>query len=305
MIDIENKQLGIIFNIERYAVFDGPGIRTIVFLKGCHLHCRWCQNPEGQNPEVELAFFADNCIGCMNCTSVCPHGAIYIVNGMSTTDWDRCKQSHKCVEVCQTEARKQVGEKITAEQVVEEVEKDVAFYRRSGGGVTLSGGEPIMQPDFAAEILRLCRSKYISTTVETSGFARSDDLMKVLEYADFIYYDVKHMDSKKHMEGTGFGNELTLENLEKIPVGRNLVVRVPVVPGYNDSEKNIRETAIFVRKMGKIKKIELLPYNRLGVLKYERIGKKYLLSDLETPTAREMSKLQSLVESCGIQCEVV
>ena len=305
MIDIENKQLGIIFNIERYAVFDGPGIRTIVFLKGCHLHCRWCQNPEGQNPEVELAFFADNCTGCMNCTSVCPHGAICMVNGMSTTDWSRCKQSHKCVEVCQTEARKQVGEKMTAEQVVEEVEKDAAFYRRSGGGVTLSGGEPIMQPDFAAEILRLCRSKYINTTVETSGFVRSDDLMKVLEYANFIYYDVKHMDAKKHMEGTGFGNELILENLKKIPVGKNLVVRIPIVSGYNDSENNIRETAIFARKMGKVKKIELLPYNRLGVLKYEHIGKKYSLPDLESPTAREMNKLKSLVESCGIQCEIV
>ncbi len=299
------KKEGLVFNIERYAVFDGPGIRTIVFFKGCPLSCLWCQNPEGQKPEIELAFFQDNCTGCMRCAEACPYGAVMAENGHSATNWGKCRASLKCVDVCTAEARKQIGEVKTAEQVVDEVVKDEAFYRRSGGGITLSGGEPLMQPDFAAEILRFCKSKNLHTAIETSGYSRYDDLIKVMEYTDAVYYDVKHMDSEKHKEGIGVGNEIILDNLDKIPNSKAVVVRIPVVPEYNDSEPTMREIVTFVKKLGTVQRIELLPYNQLGIMKYERIGRDYLLSGVKPPTREVVTGLKNLIISCGMPCEIV
>ena len=300
-----NQKRGTIFNVEGYAVYDGPGIRTIVFLKGCPLTCFWCQNPEGHEPQCQLAFFPDNCIGCGRCASACPNEAVERIEGKSVMNWDKCRRCFKCVEVCLTEARKIMGKLVTAEEVVEEVIKDMPFYRRSGGGITLSGGEPLMQADFASKILRLCKERNISTAIEISGFADKNDFTKVLRYTDFIYYDLKHMDSKKHKAGVGVGNEMILENLNRIPMNMTVIVRVPIVPGYNDSRKNILDTAEFVEKLNKVKKIELLPYNKLGVSKYERLGKKYLLPNIELPSHEEMSRLKNVVETCGIPCEIV
>jgi len=296
---------GTIFNIEGYAVYDGPGIRTLVFLKGCPLRCLWCQNPEGQDPRTQLLFFPDDCIGCMRCVSVCPNGAVEQTDEKIVVKLDKCRRCFKCVEVCPVEARKRTAKFLTAEEVVEEVAKDRAFYRRSNGGVTLSGGEPLMQPDFTSEILRLCHERNIHTAIETAGFGAQDDFMKVLRYTDFIFFDIKHMDSKKHKAAVGVGNEKILENLKRVPKNKTLVVRIPIVPGVNDSEKNILDTARCVSKLKKVKKIELLPYNKLGVLKYERLGRPYLLPNVDRPKGEEMDKLKSIVEACGVVCEIL
>jgi pyruvate formate lyase activating enzyme len=210
------------------------------------------------------------------------------------------------VEVCPAEARKLVGEIKTSEQVTAEAEKDMCFYRRSGGGITLSGGEPLMQPLFASEILWLCKQRNIHTAIETSGFARWADFMKILQYTDFIYYDIKHMDSSKHKMGTGVGNELILENIMKIPKSVNLVVRIPIVPGFNDSEENIKETTVFVKELGKVNKIELLPYHQLGVSKCEYLGKTgHSYNNIDPPNDQKVTFFKHVVELNGLQCEVV
>jgi len=299
---------GMIFNIERYAVHDGPGIRTIVFLSGCQLRCLWCANPEGQKLKPQFAFFLDKCTGCMKCLSVCPNKAIEQINGKIVMNWNKCKRCLKCVEVCPNEARESLTKVMTSKEILEEVIKDIPFYRRSNGGVTLSGGDPLMQIDFASEILKLCKEREIHTVIETSGFADWDDFVKILKYTDFIFYDIKHMDTKKHKYGTGVSNEKILENLKKITnlyKDINVVVRIPVIPNFNDSEENITNTAKFVKSFKNIRKIELLPYHKLGVIKYERIGKPYLLKDLNAPRSEDLIKLKNIIEANNIKCEIL
>lgn len=299
---------GMVFNIEGYAVHDGPGIRTIVFLSGCRLRCLWCANPESQELKPQLAFFSDKCTGCGRCISICSNKAIEQVNGKITMDWDKCKRCLKCVEICPNEAREILTRVMTSKEVLGEIIKDVPFYRRSNGGITLSGGDPLVNIDFASDILRLCKEREIHTAIETSGFADWDDFVKILKYTDFIFYDIKHMDSKKHKYGTGVSNEKILENLKKITnlyKDINVVVRIPVIPNFNDSEENITNTAQFVKALKNIRKIELLPYHRLGEIKYERIGKTYSLKDINPPENRDLIKLKNIIEANNVKCEIL
>ena len=295
-----------VFNIERYAVHDGPGIRTIVFLSGCSLRCLWCQNPEGIELKPQLAFFPDKCTGCMQCFLVCPNKAIEQVNGEIVMNWSKCKRCLKCVEVCPNKARESLTKVITSKEVLEEVIKDIPFYHRSNGGVTLSGGDPLIQIDFVSEILRLCKERGIHTAIETSGFADWDDFLKILKYTDFIFFDIKHMDSKKHKYGTGVSNEKILENIRKVSnLGKNIIIRIPVIPNFNDSEESIKDTVKFVKNMKNIIKIELLPYHKLGVIKYERIGKTYLLKDINPPENSDLIKFKNIIEANDIKCEIL
>ncbi|MBA7566243.1 4-hydroxyphenylacetate decarboxylase activating enzyme [subsurface metagenome] len=297
---------GMVFNIERYAVHDGPGIRTIVFLVGCPLRCLWCQNPEGMELKPQLAFFPDKCTGCMRCLSVCPNKAIERVNEKILMNWDKCNRCLKCVKICPNEARKSLTKTMTSKEVLEEVIKDIPFYRRSGGGVTLSGGDPLFQVDFASEILRLCQKEKIHTVIETSGFIDWDDFVKILKSTDFIFFDIKHMNSIKHKYGTGVDNKKILENLRKITnLNKNIVIRICIIPGFNNSEKNIKDTAKFVKNLKNIRKIELLPYHNLGVIKYERMGKTYLLKDVNPPRDCDLVKLKNIIESYNIKCEIL
>lgn len=297
---------GMIFNIERYAVHDGPGIRTVIFLSGCRLRCLWCANPEGQELKLQLAFFSNKCTGCMKCLSVCPNDAIEQINGKIVMNWNKCMQCLKCVEICPNEARKGLTKYMTSKEALEEVIKDIPFYRRSNGGVTLSGGDPLVQIDFASEILRLCKEKEIYTAIETSGFADWDDFVKIIKYTDFIFYDIKHMDSKKHKYGTGVGNEKILENLRKISnLNKNIVIRISIIPGFNDSAENIEKTAKFVKNLKNIIKLELLPYHQLGVVKYERTGKKYLLQDIDSPRNEDLIKIKNIIEGYNLECDIL
>jgi len=295
---------GLVFNIQRYCIHDGPGIRTIVFLKGCPLRCLWCQNPEGMLPRPEIFLYKEKCFGCGRCVITCPAKAIEIYEGKSRTNRDLCKRCGKCVEVCPTEARVLMGKWFTPEEVFNVVVRDRVFYETSGGGVTLSGGEPLAQPEFTIAVLKLCRDAGIHTAIETSGYASWEVLRRVLEYTDLILYDFKHMDPRKHKEYTGVSNELILENARRISRESSVPIwaRVPIIPGYNDSFENFEATARFIaNELGKaVKQVNLLPYHRLGESKYERLERSYSLA-IEPPTEEHMLRLKKIFESYGLE----
>ena len=294
---------GIIFNVQHYSIHDGPGIRTTVFMKGCPLRCAWCQNPESQKLQPELFFNAEACTGCGKCVQVCPVKAIEIMEGKSKTNRNLCRGVGKCAEVCPNEARTLMGRVVTAGEVFKEVNGDSIFYQRSGGGVTLSGGDPVAQPEFSIGILKLCKDAGIHTAIETSGCVKWEILSRILDYVDLVLYDFKEMESAKHKTHTSVSNALILDNVRKIYHERQipLLARVPVVPGFNDSVDNISATARFVaNELGKDVKVHLLPYHRLGETKYERLECVSNAAYIKPPTDEYMEKLKELVESFGL-----
>lgn len=290
-------QAGIIFNIQKLSIHDGPGIRTTVFLKGCPLKCLWCANPESQGKEPEVACFPLRCTGCGYCRDICPSGAI---GRDLSIDREVCTQCLKCGEECYAEGKKTIGRSYTAKEVIEEVIKDREFYEKSGGGVTFSGGEPLMQWDFFMECLRLCKEAGIHRAVETTGMTSEEKLLKAASFLDLVYFDLKHMDEKKHNLLTGVSNSQILKNFRKLTsIHRNVTARIPVIPGCNDEEENIRQTAAFAAECGAAG-LELLPYHRLGVGKYTSLGREYCLTDREEPEKDHMKKLLEISrEACG------
>lgn len=288
---------GWIYDIQRFSLHDGPGIRTTVFLKGCPLKCLWCHNPESQSSLLEIAEFKDRCIGCGQCIEICPEKAI------TGKEWfinrKICTRCGKCAEICPSGARKAIGEKMKVEDVLVEVRKDKIFYKNSGGGITLSGGEPLMQPLFSQELLRRCKKEDINTAIETSGYASWSNINKVLYFTDFIFYDIKHVDPLKHKEFTGRSNVLILRNLKKI-VRRDIVIRVPLIRGFNDAIEHITIMAEFLKELKYIKRIELLPYHRLGEAKYCRLCRKYEPT-VSPPNDNQIIKIKELLESYGFE----
>ena len=298
-----NNVKGIIFNIQGYSIHDGPGIRTNVFLKGCFLRCAWCQNPESQSLKPELFYFKEKCTGCGRCVDVCPEHAIRVIEALSNTDRNRCRGCGQCVQVCPNEARSLVGKEITAEEVFQRVKKDELFYKRSKGGVTLTGGEPLFQPDFSKKLLSLCREAGIHTALETCGYASWETLKDLLQYVDLVLFDLKHMNSEKHREYTGVSNNLILENIRKIHHDLKIPVRarIPVIPGYTDSDENIRATAGFIAKeLSASVPVHLLAYHQLGGTKYERLGKVGNDFSITPPTNEHMLELQKIVVSYSL-----
>ena len=299
---------GIIVNIERFAVHDGPGIRTVIFVKGCPLRCQWCSTPESQTISLEMGYFVNKCLRCAKCAEVCPLKAITVSSsGEILTDRLLCDDCGKCVEVCTTGARKMVGKEVTLEQIVAEVEKDSIFYWNSGGGITLSGGEPTMQPKFSLEILRACKERGIHTAMETCGYVEWDILDEMLKYLDLVYFDIKHVLSEEHERLTGKKNELILENCRKIVANYpdlELIIRIPVIPGYNDSDENIESTAKFVHQLEKAVRLELLPYHKFGVHMYRVLLRAYPLLDVEPPSEDRMHDLEELAKLCGIKVQI-
>ncbi|MFP4640900.1 MAG: glycyl-radical enzyme activating protein [Dehalococcoidia bacterium] len=293
---------GVVFNIQHYSIHDGPGIRTTVFMKGCPLKCVWCQNPESQSIRPEIFVNTEKCVGCGNCVEACPEGAVEIYEGHSRTNRALCVGHGKCAEVCPNEARNLMGKYFSAEEVLEEVKSDEVFYLHSGGGCTLSGGDPVMQPEFAITLLKLCRDAGIHTALDTSGYTEWETFKRILEYTDLVLYDFKHMDSAKHKEYTGVGNELILDNARKCyhELSIPMLARVPVIPGYNDSIENIEATAQFIaNELGSSMNVHLLPYHRLGETKYPRLEKDYGAS-IDPPGDEEAEKLKGIFESFGL-----
>jgi pyruvate formate lyase activating enzyme len=292
---------GIVFNIQRYSIHDGPGIRTTVFLKGCPLRCYWCQNPESQRKKPEILLFKEKCTLCGQCVTVCPAGASRLSAEGSVIDRSKCLGCGQCAEACPNEARKLAGACMTLDEVMEEVQKDASFYKNSGGGVTLSGGDPVAQPVFALAILQRCQEAGLHTALETSGYTRWTTMEKLLAYTDLVLFDIKHMDAAKHRQGTGRSNAIILENARRISQLKPLRIRVPLVPGFNDSAEAVREIASFVRDRLGFVDIDLLAYNKLGEVKYERLDKK--APRFDTQNDEYIQKLKGIVDSETLKVE--
>jgi pyruvate formate lyase activating enzyme len=294
---------GVIFNIQRYSIHDGPGIRTTAFLKGCPLRCLWCQNPESQSMRPEIFFVSESCQGCGACAEACPRGAIEVVEGLARTDRAVCVGCGECTAVCPNEARNLMGRNSTAQEVFEELAADDIFYQRSGGGVTLSGGEPLAQPRFAREVLRLCKEASLHTALDTCGCAPWETVRQVLEYVDLVLYDLKHMDTGQHKRYTGVPNEVILENARRVHgLGIPMLARVPVIPGYNDAVENMTATALFIStELGDSTGVHLLPYHRLGEAKHERMEQTNKSLGAVPPTDEEMEELREVFESFGLE----
>jgi len=265
---------GVTFNIQRFSIHDGPGIRTTVFMKGCPLECKWCSNPESISPTPEIMVNSIRCIHCGKCKEICPEDAIIAIEGDKRIDFNRCTQCMECVKVCYTKTLECAGTHMSVDEVLEEVEKDSLFYQNSGGGVTLSGGEPLFQPRFTRELLKKCKEKGFHTALDTTGYASWKVMEDVLMYVDLVLFDIKHMDDHFHKEGTGVSNTQILENMERAASRVRMWLRFPVIQGFNDSPENIEGVASLALKLG-VEKVSLLPYHEWGKAKYEKLGKDY------------------------------
>jgi pyruvate formate lyase activating enzyme len=268
-----NPASGVVFNIQRCSLHDGPGIRTTVFLKGCPLRCFWCQNPESQAGGPEVLLDRRKCTLCGACHRACPNGAVRLEGGKPVFHRGDCRGCGRCVPACPNEARTISGKEMTVEEVLQEVLKDLKFYKKSGGGVTLSGGEPLAQPHFARELFRRCKREGLHTTLDTCGCAPWSSIKRVLEYVDLVLFDIKHPNAAKHAEATGRDNRLILENAKRIAKLKPMRVRVPLIPGFNDSAETVGEIVRFAEAELGGPAIDLLPYNRLGEIKYDFLDK--------------------------------
>jgi pyruvate formate lyase activating enzyme len=297
---------GLVVDIDRFAVHDGPGIRTAVFLKGCPLRCIWCHSPETQSFHPELLYLPQKCTACGLCLAACEPGALSIdqANCRVSLDWGKCTHCGACTAVCYPGALKMSGAWMTAAGLVGEVEKDIPFFAASGGGVTLSGGEAAAQPGFSYQFLYGCRSLGIHTALETNGCAPWRVYRDFLEVVDLFLYDLKHMDSASHRQLTGASNLLPRRNLLRLAEqGAEVIVRVPCIPGMNDDPANIAATASFVRKAG-LKRIHLLPYNPSAGAKYGWLGREYKLDDVKTQTSNKMEELAGICRSHGLAVQI-
>lgn len=293
---------GVITDIKRYAVYDGPGIRTTVFLKGCPLHCFWCHNPEAISPEEELMFFDQECLGCFSCVSACPEGAIKKINGVPRVEREQCSLWGKCAQACPTGALEYVGRRVTAEELLDELERDIQLFDSSGGGITFSGGEPLFQYEFLKEMLLLCKQRNINTLLDTSGYASREKINSLLDLTDYFYYDLKIMDDKKHREYTGVSSKPSRENLKfLVEKGRakDISIRVPVIPGITDTEKNIGEIIDFMISLEGLNRVDLLPFHDVGE-KYSRLGRVYKLPEIKAPTRNRLEEIKTRFEQSGI-----
>ncbi len=295
---------GNVANIERYAINDGNGVRTTVFTKGCHLRCKWCSNPETQQFYSEMTFFPDKCIACMNCMQECPYGAIAEDLSSERSICMKCYQKENafaCTKKCYVGCRKVTGEIKTVQEVYDIVKRDVPFYEGSGGGVTLSGGEPLAQPEFTYALLRTLTERWIDTAIETCGFADKEDYECIAPYLNTIFMDIKHINSEKHKAWTGQRNEKILENVKLVDnlagiYGNRLFFRIPIIPGFNEKPEEIEAIAKFVaEELKHVTGMELLPYHKLGRGKYYSLGRSYLLENTKTPEDAHMQMLNHIL----------
>ena len=292
---------GIVFDIQRYSLHDGPGLRTNVFLKGCALSCRWCSNPEARQPRPEIAFFEKTCFLCGDCVPICSEAAILLDDHAVTWDRSKCNQCGRCAEICLAHAFSLIGKEMTAGAVVAQALRDVAFY--SGhGGLTLTGGEPTLQSEFAEAILRLSKDEGLHTAIETCGAARWENLNRLLPYLDLVLFDLKHVDQEVHQQFTGASNAIILDNLRQTAqAGANLVVRVPLIPGFNADRASLAGIAEFVQSLKVVREIHVLAYHTLGKAKYHALGLPYELGQYPPMKHEEAEQLACVFQEYGFE----
>ena len=296
---------GTVFNIMRYSIHDGPGIRTTVFFKGCPLKCEWCHNPESHKSAKQVVRYPNKCIGCGSCVKVCPTGALYIKDNNIMFDINKCNSCEECLNVCYSGAMEMVGKKMTIDEVIKEVEKDYSFYDESGGGVTFSGGEPLMQHNFLKGLLVKCKEKGIHTAVDTCGYTKKEILTDLSNFIDLFLYDIKIMDDKKHKKYTGVSNKIILGNLkELIRLKKRIFVRLPIIPEINDDDKNIGEIADLLSELRGIEQINILPYHNIAMEKYKRLEEEYLLREINVPSEERISEIKNIFESLGFKVKI-
>jgi pyruvate formate lyase activating enzyme len=294
---------GVIFHIMRFSVHDGPGIRTAVFFKGCPLGCWWCHNPESQSYEPEVLYSPERCRLCGDCAAACPHGAIERAGERMTVNGD-CRLCATCVDACGAEARSVAGRTMTVTEILAEIERDAVFFDESGGGVTFTGGEPLGQPELLEALLRGCKERRIHTTIETCGAAARATVMRIGGLADLILYDLKILDPARHAQYTGAGNRNILDNLEALAAaGRPVTVRIPVVPGVNDGESEVREVCEYLARLH-VARVELLPYHRAGTEKYRRLGREFRMEGTAPPADAAMEAIAGAMEAAGIGVKI-
>lgn len=296
--------MGMIFNIQRYSVQDGPGVRTTVFVKGCPLRCLWCSNPESQRAYPQVSHRNTLCTKCGRCLEACPKDAISLSQAGIRINRSKCDNCGRCVPVCYPGAIEVLGREVTVDEVVAEARKDVLFYRNSGGGVTVSGGEPLAQPDFVSAVLRRCQDDGLHTTVDTCGYAPPEALTKVLGYTDLVLFDVKHLQEEPHRMATGVSNRRILANaLAVARAGVSMIMRLPLIPDINDSEDNVRGTARFAQELG-VRRLDLLPYHRFGISKYTNLDRRYRLDGHTSPPDEDVQRLKDMLETMGMECQI-
>lgn len=295
---------GLIFNIQRFSIHDGPGIRTTVFMKGCPLSCRWCSNPESMSGRPQLMVRDVKCAVCGACVEVCPEKAISLTAEHGRRiDWDSCTQCLECVPACLYEALTAVGRYADVGEVVQEVIRDEVFYKNSGGGVTLSGGEPMIQYEFVRDLLAACKEQGLHTALDTTGFAPEDHFAGVLPYIDLVLFDLKQLDPEKHLEYTGVDNDLILKNGRFIAGKVRTWFRIPLIEGFNDSPDQMRVIAEMAKELG-VEKISLLPYHEGGMSKAAQIGRTYQMNEARAPEEERIQELKDIALEVGVEATV-
>jgi len=297
---------GIVFSIERYALQDGPGIRTLIFLKGCPLNCLWCANPESQLFTPQILYFRNKCVSCGRCIDLCPQDAIQIDDEFGLiTNPDRCTLCGICVDACYYGAREMSGEEMEVCEVLDVIERDRMYYDMTGGGVTISGGEPLMQNGFLRELTRECRERGIHTAIETSLYAGKEAVKRGIEFVDLLFVDIKHIDSDVHEEFTGVRNERILENIMMLDsLGKPFIIRVPFIPGFNDDDNTQRLIYKWAAKLVNLQWVEILPYHRLGIGKYQGLGRSYPMGNINPVSKQSLSYLKDMGAEIGIEVQI-
>jgi glycyl-radical enzyme activating protein len=305
---MDDNNAGLIFHIIHGSFVDGYGIRTTVFLKGCPLRCVWCCNPEGQIGAPEIKFTSSKCDGCGRCVPICPVNAIQIAlrpeDDKINIDRQLCTNCGKCIEVCYTGALDYFGQWMTVDEVFDIVKKDEQFYRAGGGGVTIGGGEPTFQPLFTRALLKKCKENYIHTAVDTCGYTSTSDGLKALEEADLLLYDLKGIAPKQHRENTGVSNKLILDNLSHLAsIGKSIIIRLPIIPGYNDSAENIESIAEFLSRLSSVERVDLMAYHEYGTIKYQQLGRNYKLQ-IQLLSQERLDDIKDTFEQHGLNVQI-
>ena len=294
---------GHIYNIQRYSIHDGPGIRSTVFFKGCQLICPWCANPESQSADTELSFMSARCRGCGACENICPERAIHLENGFPVTDCEKCIQCGKCIRNCLNEARTLNGYEVTVAELADAVAKDMPFYEKSGGGVTASGGEPTLQIEFVAEFFKELKQRGIDTAIESHAcFGRFErELLK--DVTDHFLLDFKHSQGKEMERVCGMDNELAKENFRELTRhGKHVIMRIPTIPGFNDTVENMTDSAEFAKELGV--EVCLLPFHAMAAVKYKALGRTYEFEGLKPPAQERMQEFLNIFTDMGVTAQI-